>query len=149
MTHMALNIERTLVLIKPDAVDRGLTGQILDRYLRCSLRIVTMQTIVPSRELIADHYTEHRTHAERMERLLGFMAGEQLVAIVLEGPDAISIVRRANGKTSAVEAEPGTIRGDFCDNLAPHRTLVHASDGSIAAARDRVVVPRARHVETQ
>lgn len=131
-----MNIERTLVLIKPDAVSRGLTGKILDRYLQRSLRIVTMRTIIPTPELIAEHYIEHCELVERMERLTAFMADAQRVAIVLEGPDAISVVRRLNGKTNAVEVEPGTIRGDFGDNLAPHRTLVHASDGSPAAKRE-------------
>jgi nucleoside-diphosphate kinase len=128
--------ERTLVLIKPDALSRGLAGAIMNRYLQRSLKIVALEMLVPAVDQIEAHYAEHADKPDRMIRLTGFMAGRPLIAMVLQGPDAIAIVHKLNGKTSALEAEPGTIRGDYADNLAPQRTLVHGSDGVDAAERE-------------
>lgn len=129
-------MERTLVLIKPDAIERKLVGEILARYERRGLSIVAIRNATPSPELVTEHYVEFFDDAERVNRLVGFMAETTVIALILEGPAAIAIARQVNGKTSAAEAIPGTIRGDFADNRASHRTLVHASDSLASAVRE-------------
>lgn len=127
--------ERTLVLIKPDAVGRGLIGEVLARYERRGLAILAMTLRTVDDATIREHYAEHANRPDGLiERLVGFMANEPLVALVLEGPDAIAIARATNGATNPVNAAPGTIRGDFGNYVS--RNLVHASDGAIAAQRE-------------
>ncbi|AYY12230.1 nucleoside-diphosphate kinase [Actinobacteria bacterium YIM 96077] len=125
--------ERTLALIKPDAVKRGLVGEILARYERKGLSIVAMdlRTIDPS---LADaHYAEH-VDKPFYPALREFVTGGPLVALVLEGDQAIDIVRRMNGATDSREAEPGTVRGDL--SLSKTQNLVHASDSPESAKRE-------------
>jgi nucleoside-diphosphate kinase len=125
----------TLVLIKPDAVKRGLVGEILARYEHRGLAIVAMARRTPDEDTIRRHYAEHANRPDQLaERLVAFMAGVPLVALVLCGPDAIAIARATNGATDPVKAAPGTIRGDFGNYVS--RNLVHASDGAEAAARE-------------
>jgi nucleoside-diphosphate kinase len=122
--------ERTLVLIKPDGVQRLLTGRILARYEDRGLKIVGLKLIHVSRELAEQHYAVHR-QKPFFTGLVDFITSAPLVAAVLEGPNAIAVVRAMNGATRPHEAEPGSIRGDFA--LETAQNLVHASDGAETA----------------
>ncbi|MEO8208890.1 MAG: nucleoside-diphosphate kinase [Chloroflexota bacterium] len=125
--------ERTLVLIKPDGVQRLLTGRILARYEERGLRLVGLKLMRVSRQLAEQHYA---VHAEKpfFAGLVDFITSAPLVAMVLEGPNAITIVRAMNGATRPPEAAPGTIRGDFA--LETAQNLVHASDSVENAAAE-------------
>jgi nucleoside-diphosphate kinase len=124
-------IERTLVLIKPDGVQRGLTGRILARYEERGLKIVGLKLVRVDRDLADRHYAAHR-EKPFFGGLVDFITSAPLVALALEGPNAISVVRAVNGATRPQEAAPGTIRGDFA--LETAQNIVHASDGPEAAA---------------
>jgi nucleoside-diphosphate kinase len=123
--------ERTLVLIKPDGVQRVLTGRILGRYEDRGLKIVGLKMLHVSRDLAERHYAIHR-EKPFFGSLVEFITSAPLVAVVLEGPNAIAIVRAMNGATRPNEALPGTIRGDFA--LETAQNLVHASDSPENAA---------------
>src|SRR5262249_18068177 len=125
--------ERTLVLIKPDGVQRLLTGRILARYEDRGLKLVGLKLIHVSRELAERHYAVHR-EKPFFAGLVDFITSAPLVAAVLEGPNAIAVVRAMNGATRPHEAEPGSIRGDFA--LETAQNLVHASDGAETAATE-------------
>ena len=125
--------ERSLVIIKPDAVQRGLTGEILARYERRGLRIAAMKLEVVAREVAARHYAEHEGKPF-FSGLVDYITSSPSVVLILEGPDAIGVVRTMNGATRPAEAAPGTIRGDF--GLTVGRNLVHASDSVESAARE-------------
>jgi nucleoside-diphosphate kinase len=125
--------ERTLVLIKPDGVQRLLTGRILARYEDRGLKLVGLKLIHVSRELAEQHYAVHR-EKPFFAGLVDFITSAPLVAAVLEGPNAIAVVRAMNGATRPHEAEPGSIRGDFA--LETAQNLVHASDGAETAASE-------------
>ena len=117
--------ERTLVLIKPDGIQRLLTGRILARYEDRGLKLVGLKLIRVSRELAERHYAVHR-EKPFFGGLVDFITSAPLVAAVLEGPNAIAVVRAMNGATRPHEAAPGSIRGDFA--LETAQNLVHASD---------------------
>ena len=125
--------ERTLVLIKPDAVSRGLTGRILARYEEKGLRIVALEQRMIDRELAARHYAEHvgRPYYPGLE---DFIVSGPLVSLVLEGERVIAAVRALNGATDGIEAVPGSIRGDF--GTSKSLNLVHASDSPESAGRE-------------
>ena len=123
--------ERTLVLIKPDGVQRLLTGRILARYEDRGLKVVGLKMIHVDRDLAERHYAIHR-EKPFFGSLVEFITSAPLVAAVLEGPNAIAVVRAMNGATRPNEAVPGTIRGDFA--LETAQNLVHASDSSENAA---------------
>jgi nucleoside-diphosphate kinase len=125
--------ERTLVLIKPDAVQRLLAGRILARYEDRGLKIVALKLMRVSTDLAERHYAIHR-EKPFFRGLVDFITSAPLVAAVLEGPNAIAIVRAMNGATRPHEAAPGTIRGDFAVETA--QNLVHASDGPDTAATE-------------
>lgn len=125
--------ERTLVLIKPDAVQRLLAGRILARYEDRGLKLVALKLMRVSPELAERHYAVHR-EKPFFRGLVDFITSAPLVAAVLEGPNAIAIVRAMNGATRPHEAAPGTIRGDFAVETA--QNLVHASDGPDTAATE-------------
>jgi nucleoside-diphosphate kinase len=125
--------ERTLVLIKPDAVRRGLIGEILARYERRRLSIVAMDQRVIDASLSDAHYAEH-VEKPFYPSLRDFITGGPLVALVLEGDSAIDVVRTMNGATDARKAAPGTIRGDLA--LSTSENLVHASDSAESAKRE-------------
>ena len=125
--------ERTLVLIKPDGVQRLLIGRILARYEERGLKIVGLKLMLVDRATAERHYAEHR-EKPFFPSLVDFITSRPLVAIALEGPLAIAVVRDMNGKTKPFAAAPGTIRGDFA--LETAQNLVHASDGVGAAARE-------------
>ncbi len=125
--------ERTLVLIKPDAVRRGLVGEVLGRYERKGLRIVAMDQRTIDGELADRHYAEH-VERDFYPPLRAFITSGPLVAMVLEGDSAIDVVRTLNGATDARRAAPGTIRGDLA--LSNRENLVHASDSAESAQRE-------------
>lgn len=126
-------VERTLVLVKPDGVFRGLVGQIISRYEAKGLAIVALELRQADAELAAQHYAEH-VGRDYYPALAEFITSGPLVAMVLEGERAIQAVRSLNGATDSAVATPGTIRGDF--SLFKNRNLVHASDASESAARE-------------
>jgi nucleoside-diphosphate kinase len=117
--------ERTLVLVKPDAVQRRLVGEILTRFERRGLRIVAMRMLQIDRALAERHYAVHKGKPF-YESLLVFITSAPVVAIVLEAPGAIRAVRRVMGATNPAEAEPGTIRADLAVQTSCN--LVHGSD---------------------
>jgi nucleoside-diphosphate kinase len=119
-------LERTLVIIKPDAVQRGLIGQIIHRFERRGLRIVAMKFMQITRELAERHYAVHKGKPF-YEPLVAYIISAPVVVMVLEGTDAIQVVRRTMGATNPAEALPGTIRADFGVEIG--RNLVHGSDG--------------------
>jgi len=125
--------ERTLVLIKPDGVQRQLIGRILARFEERGLKVVGLKLVLTSRDLAERHYA---AHSERpfFGGLVDFITSSPLVALALEGPNAIAVVRAINGATRPHEAAPGTIRGDFA--LETAQNIVHASDGPEAAVTE-------------
>lgn len=125
--------ERTLVLIKPDGVQRQLAGRILARYEERGLKVIGLKLVQVSRETAETHYAAHR-EKQFFRGLVDFITSSPLVALALEGPNAITVVRAINGATRPHEAAPGTIRGDFA--LETAQNIVHASDGPEAAAAE-------------
>ncbi|MDP9183825.1 MAG: nucleoside-diphosphate kinase [Actinomycetota bacterium] len=125
--------ERTLVLVKPDGVRRGLAGEVISRLERKGLSLVAMELRNLERETAEAHYAEH---AERpfFGELVDFITGGPLVALVVEGPNAIAATRRLMGVTNPVEATPGSIRGDYALEIG--QNLVHGSDSPESAARE-------------
>ncbi len=123
-------MERTLVLAKPDALQRGLVGTILSRFEQKGLKLVGLKMRRFPDEVIQEHYS---VHADKpfYSALVGFMTSGPVVAIALEGKDAITVVRGLMGKTNSAEAAPGTIRGDYA--LSFSNNLVHGSDGPESA----------------
>ncbi|MDQ3553526.1 MAG: nucleoside-diphosphate kinase [Chloroflexota bacterium] len=119
--------EKTLILIKPDGVQRLLVGRILERYEQRGLRIVGLKLVAVDRDLAESHYDAHR-EKPFFAGLVEFIISSPLVAIALEGLNAIAVCRAINGATRPHEAAPGTIRGDFA--LETGQNLVHASDST-------------------
>ena len=126
-------MERTLVLLKPDAVQRRLVGRVISRFEEKGLKIVGLKLMRVTRELAERHYAEHREKPFFGE-LVSFITSSPIVAMVVEGPGAIDEVRRLMGKTNPREAAPGTIRGDW--GLSITMNLVHGSDSPASAARE-------------
>ena len=124
-------MERTLVIIKPDAVQRGLIGEIINRFERRGLRIAGMKLMHIDEALARRHYAIHEGKPF-FEPLIQYITSSPVVVMVLEGNDAIEVVRHTMGATNPTEAAPGTIRADF--GLEIGRNLVHGSDGSETAA---------------
>ena len=125
--------ERTLVLIKPDGVQRLLVGRILARYEERGLRVAGLKLMAVDRDLAERHYAVHSAKPF-FGGLVEFITSGPLVAAVLEGPNAIAVVRAMNGATRPHEAAPGTIRGDLA--LETAQNLVHASDSAETAATE-------------
>ena len=123
-------LERTLLLVKPDGVQRQLVGRVLARFEERGLKIVGLKLVQVDRALAEKHYAVHR-EKPFFAGLVDFITSGPLVAAVLEGPNAIAIVRAMNGATRPHEAAPGSIRGDFAVETA--QNLVHASDSSETA----------------
>ena len=121
--------ERTLVLVKPDGVQRQLIGRILDRYEERGLKVVGLKLVHVDREL-----AERHDAAPFFGGLVDFITSAPLVALALDGPNAIAVVRAINGATRPHEAAPGTIRGDYA--LETAQNIVHASDGPEAATSE-------------
>ena len=118
-------MQRTLVLAKPDAVQRGLIGEIIGRFERKGLKVVGLRLLTVPREMAERHYAVH-AGKHFYDGLVEFITSGPVAAIALEGPDAIAVVRLMVGKTMPNEAEPGTIRGDL--GVSGLRNLIHASD---------------------
>jgi nucleoside-diphosphate kinase len=125
--------ERTLVLCKPDAVERGLVGEIVGRIERKGLTIVALELRNLDAATAKQHYAEH-DGKPFFDDLVAFITRSPLVAMVVEGPDAWKVMRTMMGTTNPREAAPGTIRGDLAIELTEN--LVHGSDGSESAARE-------------
>ncbi len=126
-------VETTLVLFKPDALHRGLVGRILARFEAKGLQIVGLRLLRMSPEMAARHYAEHQGKPF-YEGLVGFMTASPIIALALRGPEAVAVVRRLMGATFGIEAEAGTIRGDF--GVSRSYNLVHGSDSPESAARE-------------
>jgi nucleoside-diphosphate kinase len=126
-------VERTLILVKPDAMERGLLGEIVGRFERRGLVVRAAKLLNVDRELAERHYAEH---AEKpfFGELVGFITTGSTLALVLEGEDAVRVTRATIGATNPVDAAPGTIRGDLA--LAMPNNLVHGSDSPETAARE-------------
>ncbi|HIP25677.1 MAG TPA: nucleoside-diphosphate kinase [Archaeoglobus profundus] len=126
-------MERTFVMIKPDGVQRGLIGEIISRLERKGLKIVAMKMINVDRELAEKHYAEHK-EKPFFNNLVQYITSGPVVAMVVEGKNAVKVVRTLVGATDPVEAQPGTIRGDF--GLDIGRNIIHASDSLESAERE-------------
>ena len=126
-------VERTLVLLKPDAVQRGLVGEILARFERKGLKLVGMKLRRFDAGLLRQHYAAH-AGKPFFDGLVRFMGSGPVVAIALEGKNAIAVTRNLMGKTNCAEAAPGTIRGDL--GMSVSFNLVHGSDGAETAAKE-------------
>jgi nucleoside-diphosphate kinase len=132
-------MDRTLILVKPDAYERGLTGEIIARFERKGLRITALKQMELSRETAELHYSEHRGR-DFFEPLVDFITSGPMVALILEGDRAIEAARQVIGTTDPIEAAPGSIRGDF--GLQTRTNLVHGSDSAESAAREeRIFFP--------
>lgn len=130
---MEFIVERTLVLIKPDGVQRGLVGEITSRLEKRSLKLVAAKFLIPSQELAEKHYAVHQGKSF-YAGLLKYITSAPVMAMVWEGPNAIAAVRQTMGATRPTEADPGTVRHDLA--LEMSRNLTHASDGSETAAQE-------------
>ena len=126
-------MERTLILIKPDAMQRGLAGEIIARLERRGLKPAGMKLMHVSNALARSHYAEHEGKPF-FEGLISYITSSPIIAAVFEGTEAVQASRNTLGKTNPVNADPGTIRGDF--GLETGRNLVHGSDSSESAARE-------------
>ncbi len=126
-------MQLTLVIFKPDCVQRRLVGQILQRFESKGIRIAALKLMRVSQELAEKHYGEHRERPF-FPGLIQFITGSPVVVGVLEGPEVITVVRGMMGKTNGLEAVPGTIRGDF--SMSKQNNLVHGSDSEESAARE-------------
>ena len=126
-------MQRTLVLAKPDAVQRGLIGEILGRFERKGLKVAGLRLLTVPREMAEEHYAVH-AGKHFYAGLVEFITSGPVAAIALDGPDAIATVRRMVGKTMPNEAEPGTIRGDL--GVSGLRNLIHASDAPKTAVAE-------------
>ncbi len=126
-------MQRTLIIFKPDCVQRRLVGQILQRFEAKGLRIDALKLLRVNRGLAEKHYAEHKDRPF-FEGLIQFITGGPVVVGVLSGPDAVPVVRKMMGKTDGAEADPGTIRGDFA--ISKQNNLVHGSDSPESAQRE-------------
>ena len=134
-------MDRTLILVKPDAFERGLTGEIIARFERKGLRIVALKHMHVDRDLAEQHYAEHE-EKPFFGDLVDFITGGPLVAMVLEGHEAVNAARQVIGATNPLEAAPGSIRGDYAlevaDQPGPRLRL-----GRVRRPRGRALLPRA------
>lgn len=126
-------IEQTLIIVKPDAVQRGLIGEVISRFERRGLKVVGLRLETVSRETAEKHYGEHKGKGF-YEDLVSYITSSPSALMVLEGPDAIAVARSTIGATKPAEAAPGSIRGDF--GLMIGRNLVHGSDKAESAERE-------------
>jgi nucleoside-diphosphate kinase len=126
-------VERTLILVKPDAFARNLTGEIISRFERKGLHLVALQHMTMTRDLASQHYAEHEGKPFYGE-LVDFITSAPLVAMVLEGEKAIAAARQVIGATNPLEANTGSIRGDYAIEVG--QNMVHGSDAPESAARE-------------
>ena len=126
-------MDRTLILVKPDAFSRSLTGEIIARFERKGLRIVALRHMTVTVDLAERHYAEH-SEKPFFGELVEFITSGAIVAMVLEGTDAVKAARQAIGATNPLDAAPGSIRGDFAIEMG--QNMVHGSDSPESAARE-------------
>ena len=126
-------MSRTLILVKPDAFERGLTGEVIARFERKGLRIAALRQLTADDAIANEHYAEH-TDKPFFGELVDFITGGPLVAMVLEGSGAVVAARQLIGATNPLEAAPGSIRGDFATEVTFN--LVHGSDSDESAERE-------------
>ena len=126
-------MDRTLILVKPDAFARNLTGEIIARFERKGLRIVALRHMTLDRETAEQHYAEHEGKPFFGE-LVSFITSGPLVALLLEGKDAVTTARQLIGATNPLEAAPGSIRGDYAIEVG--QNMVHGSDSPESAERE-------------
>ena len=126
-------MERTLVLVKPDGVSRGLVGEVISRMERKGLKLVAAKLVWPGEALVKTHYAEHEGKPF-YDPLVDFLTSGPVMAMVVEGEGAIAVVRNVVGSTNPATAPPGTIRGDL--GLQVSRNVVHASDSPASASRE-------------
>ncbi len=130
---MSKGLEQTFALVKPDGVKRGLVGEIIRRFETRGLKLVALKSIHITRELAEQYYAEHKDK-DFFESLMNYITSGPSVAMVLEGMDAVSVVRKMMGVTNPAQAEPGTIRADYA--LFTGRNVVHGSDSLKSAKRE-------------
>lgn len=126
-------MEKTLIILKPDTVQRGLMGEIIQRIERRGLRIAAMKMMWVDRDLAERHYAEHKGKSF-YEPLLKFITSAPVMVMVVQGPEAISVMRAMMGKTNSKQAAAGTIRGDY--GLSNRHNLIHGSDSPKSAERE-------------
>lgn len=126
-------MEKTLFIIKPDGVRRGLIGEIVSRFEKKGLTITEMKMMTADRETLEAHYSEH-IGKSFYKNLLEFMTSGKIVVMIIEGDNAVETVRKINGKTDPIEAENGSIRGDFANSITEN--IVHGSDSILSAERE-------------
>jgi nucleoside-diphosphate kinase len=126
-------VQRTFVAIKPDGVERGLVGEVISRFERRGLKIVGMKMLHVPKEMAENHYGEHKGKPF-YEGLVSYITSSPIVALVLEGKDAIALARAVIGATNPANAAPGTIRGDLAIEIG--RNIVHGSDSPDSAKRE-------------
>lgn len=126
-------MEKTLILIKPDGIQRGAVGSIVNRFERKGLKIAGMKMLQMSKELAKEHYA-HLVDKPFYADLEKFMTGHPIIAMVIEGKDAVDVVRLIVGPTNATKAPGGTIRGDFSNSTS--RNVIHASDSKETAEKE-------------
>jgi nucleoside-diphosphate kinase len=126
-------MERTLILVKPDAFARNLTGEIIARFERKGLQLVALQQLTMTREMAESHYAEHEGKPF-FEELVAFITSGPLVAMALEGEQAVPAARQVIGATNPIEASPGSIRGDYAIEVG--QNMVHGSDSPESGVRE-------------
>jgi len=126
-------MQRTVVLLKPDALQRGLVGEIIHRFERKGLKLVALKMMAVSDALLEEHYAHHKDKPF-FAGLKKFMSSAPIVCVLLEGKDAVSVVRKMAGLTSGREAELGSIRGDF--SMSTSANIIHVSDTEAAAREE-------------
>lgn len=125
--------EKTLVLLKPDAVERGLSGEIIARFERRGFKLAAMKLMKVSVEQAGQHYAEHKEKPFFGE-LVDFITSSPVVAMIIEGHNAVKIVRSMMGTTNPIDSAPGTIRGDFATEMS--KNVIHGSDSPASAERE-------------
>jgi nucleoside-diphosphate kinase len=126
-------MERTFAMVKPDGVQRGLVGEVVRRYEQRGLKVVGLKLMRVSRQLAEEHYAEHKGKPF-YAGLVDYITSGPVVALALEGKDAVKVVRDINGATNPANAAPGTLRGDFAVDIG--RNVVHGSDAPATAQRE-------------
>ena len=132
-TEKEKQMERTLIILKPDAIQRGLAGEIINRFERRGLKLSAMKLMQVPKALAEEHYGEH-AGKPFYDGLIEYITASPVVVMAVDGPDAIAVVRATVGGTRPLEATPGSIRADF--GLMVGRNLVHASDAPETAAKE-------------
>jgi nucleoside-diphosphate kinase len=126
-------MERTFVMLKPGVLQRRIAGELIRRFERKGLKIVALKLMRPDKALVEAHYAEHR-NTDFYDKLLEYTLSGPVIAMILEGPEAIAVTRRLAGPTNYLDAQPGTIRGDFAAHI--RHNIVHASDSRESAERE-------------